>query len=96
MLRFFRALSIVEGLSFLVILSVTLGMVSREYVFAIGMAHGVLLLLYLVLSLLVCNQQNWSLKIWLPLFFASIVPFAFLPVEFFLRKSSEKLAPAPA
>ena len=48
MLRFFRALSIVEGLSFLVILSVTLGMVSREYVFAIGMAHGVLFLLYLV------------------------------------------------
>ncbi|MDJ0832743.1 MAG: DUF3817 domain-containing protein [Gammaproteobacteria bacterium] len=96
MLRFFRALSIVEGLSFLVILSVTLGAISREYVFPIGMAHGVLFLLYLVSSLLVCNQQNWSLKIWLPLFLASIVPFAFVPVEFFLRKASLKLAPAPA
>ena len=94
MLRFFRALSIVEGLSFLVIISVTMGVVSRDYVFPIGMTHGVLFLLYLVFSLLICNQQNWSLKIWIPMFLASIVPFAFLPVEFFLRKASLKLAPA--
>lgn len=87
MLKSFRAISILEGISYLLILSVAFGIISRDYVFQIGMFHGVLFMLYLVFSLLVCNQQRWSLMIWLPLFFASIVPFAFIPVELYLRKA---------
>lgn len=96
MLKTFRAISLLEGLSFLVILSVTFGMLSRDLVFVFGMAHGVLFLLYIVLSLLLCSQRNWSLKIWLPLFFASLVPFAFLPVDMYLKKASIEPAPAVA
>jgi len=88
MLKYFRAVSILEGLSFLAILSVTLGLVSRDYVFQLGMLHGVLFMLYLFLSLVVSNAQRWSLKIWLPLFIASLVPFAFIPVELFLNRIS--------
>jgi integral membrane protein len=87
MLNSFRAISIVEGVSYLLILSVAFGIISRDYVFQIGMIHGVLFMLYLVFSLLVCNKQRWSLFIWLPLFFASVIPFAFIPVELYLRKA---------
>ncbi|NOQ36128.1 MAG: DUF3817 domain-containing protein [Methylococcaceae bacterium] len=88
MLNTFRTISIFEGLSYLIILSVTLGIISREYVFYLGMSHGVLFLLYLILSLIVSSKNNWSLKIWIPLFLASLMPFAFIPVELYLKKAS--------
>ncbi|MFT6692673.1 MAG: integral membrane protein [Colwellia sp.] len=86
MLKFFRVISLLEGLSFLSILSVTLGLVSRDFVFQLGMAHGVLFMLYLVLALIASNKEKWSLVIWLSLFIASIVPFAFIAVEIYLSK----------
>jgi len=42
MLTYFRIISIIEGISFLAILSVTVNIISRDYIFAIGMTHGVL------------------------------------------------------
>jgi integral membrane protein len=96
MLKFFRVISLLEGLSFLSILSVTLGLVSRDFVFQLGMAHGVLFMLYLLLSLIVSNKQKWSLFIWLSLFIASIVPFAFIGVEIFLSKVLGYQKPAEA
>ena len=86
MLNAFRAISILEGLSYLTILSVTLGVLDRDYVFQIGMTHGVLLILYMVFSLIVANSEGWSLKIWLPVFFASLMPLAFIFVELYLQK----------
>jgi integral membrane protein len=96
MLKFFRVISLLEGLSFLSILSVTLGLVSRDFVFQLGMAHGVLFMLYLLLSLIVSNKNKWSLFIWLSLFIASIVPFAFIGVEIFLSKVLGYQKPAEA
>ncbi len=89
MLKLFRAISVMEGLSYLAILSVSLGLVSRDYVFQIGMGHGVLFMAYLFLSLLVTDKQGWTLKVWVPLLLASIIPFAFVLVEFYLRKVLE-------
>ncbi|MFD2231290.1 DUF3817 domain-containing protein [Alkalimarinus sediminis] len=86
MLKAFRMTSIMEGLSYLTILSVTVGLISREYVFQIGMTHGVLLILYILFSLMVANKANWSLKIWLPIFLASLIPFAFILVELYMQK----------
>lgn len=91
MLNLFRAASLAEGLSFLVILSVSLGIISRDYVFMIGMTHGVLFLIYMVLSLWVSNSRNWSVVVWLLLFVAAVVPFAFIGVEGFLRREERKL-----
>lgn len=86
MLKAFRITSLLEGLSYLAILSVTIGLLSRDYVFHIGMTHGVLLMFYIVFSLIVANKENWSLKIWLPVFFASFIPFAFILVELYMQK----------
>ena len=93
MIKLFRIASGAEGISYLVILSVTLGLISRDYVFMLGMTHGVLFLLYMVLSLLVSNQKGWSVLKWLALFAAAVIPFAFVPVEWILRK--EKLNSIP-
>jgi len=86
MMKAFRTVSILEGLSYLVILSVTLGFIGREWVFSLGMVHGVLFVLYLILSLIVSGKNEWSILEWLILFIASVVPFAFLLVEVYLKK----------
>ena len=86
MLTTFRFIGILEGCSYLVILSVTFGIIGRDYVYPLGMLHGLLFMLYLVFSLIVGAKKNWSLIVWLLVFFASLVPFAFIPVEIYLRK----------
>ena len=88
MLKSFRIVSVVEGLSFLMILCVTFGIISRDFVFYLGMFHGVLFIAYLVLSLFVTDKQGWSILIWLALFLAAVIPFAFIIVELLLRKES--------
>lgn len=95
MLKAFRAVSMLEGFSYLIILSVTLGFISRDFVSVLGMAHGVLFMLYLSMSLSVTNSKGWSVMIWVLLLIAALVPFAFIPVEYFLKKSqgSEEALP---
>lgn len=90
MLKFFRVASLAEGMSYLLILCVTLGFISRDHVSSLGMGHGVLFILYVVLSLLVTRQQGWSPRIWLLLFLSALIPFAFIPVEMFLQKTLRK------
>jgi integral membrane protein len=87
--KIFRLVSLLEGISYLLILSVTLGMIGREYVFPLGVAHGVLFVAYLILSLNVSHTKSWSVIVWLLVFLASIVPLAFIVVELFLRKDME-------
>ncbi len=86
MLKFFRVASLVEGCSYLVILCVTLGLISRDFVATLGMVHGVLFILYVLLSLVVAYKQGWSVTVWLLLFVSALIPLAFIPVELFLRK----------
>ena len=85
-MKVFRLISLSEGISYLLILSVTLGVISREYVFPLGAAHGFLFIAYMMLSLNVSHRQGWSIAVWLLVFFASIVPFAFVAVELYMRK----------
>ena len=92
MLKFFRIASLLEGCSYLLILCVSLGLISREFVFVLGIAHGVLFILYFVLSLLVSHKQAWSLVTWFLVFLAAIVPFAFVLVEIFVRKKLQEKA----
>ncbi|MCR8923786.1 DUF3817 domain-containing protein [Dasania sp. GY-MA-18] len=90
MLKLFRIASLVEGFSYLLILCVTLGFISREFVYFLGMGHGVLFLLYVALSALASHRQNWSVFVWLMVLLAAVVPFAFIPVEIFIKKELAK------
>ncbi len=91
MINFFRSLSVIEGISYLIILCVSLGVISREYVFFLGITHGVLFLLYFVFSLIVSHKQSWSVVIWLLVLLAAIIPFAFILVEIFIKKEIKKI-----
>lgn len=90
MLKMFRIVSLIEGISYLLILCVTFGFIGREYVYPIGMAHGVLFMLYFILSTLASHKQAWSVFVWLAVLLASVVPFAFIPVEIFVKKEIAK------
>ena len=97
MLKLLRILSVLEGISLLAILSVTFGFISRDYVFSIGMTHGVLFMLYCFFVLAISNVKNWPSTVTPILLFASLLPFAFIGVEYFLRKAStnEELCEQP-
>jgi len=90
-LQLFRLISVLEGISYLLILSVSIELIGRDFVFPLGMSHGVLFMFYLMLSLQVSHQRSWSVMVWLLVFFASLVPFAFIVVELFLRKEQQRL-----
>ncbi len=90
MLRCFRALSFAEGVSYLMILSISLGLMSREYVSMVGMTHGILFILYLMLALVVAEKNAWSGRTKGGIFLASVIPFAFIWVELYLGRSSVK------
>ncbi|MBV1880396.1 MAG: DUF3817 domain-containing protein [Pseudomonadales bacterium] len=90
MLKYFRVCSLFEGISYLLILSVSAGIISRDFVFYLGLAHGLLFMGYMFLSLQASHKQGWSIIVWLLIFFASIIPFAFIGVEAFLQKEMRK------
>lgn len=90
MLGIFRITSLLEGCSYLLILCVSLGIISRELVYIIGMGHGFLFFVYFIVSLLASHKQGWSIVIWFLMLVASVVPFAFLLVEYFLKKELKK------
>lgn len=92
MIKVFRIISLLEGLSYLAILSVTLGFISRDYVSTLGMTHGILFMAYIMLAMSVSSDKKWpSWKLGLVIL-ASLVPFAFIPTEVFLRKDEQKTA----
>ena len=80
MLSFFRKLSLLEGLSLIVLLFIAMPakyhFAAVDSIWQVGMTHGVLWLSYFVISLVVSHQQKWSVMFWLLVLFASVIPFA--------------------
>jgi len=80
MLSFFRKLSLLEGLSLIVLVCIAMpakyqfGVI--DSVWQVGMTHGVLWTAYFFVSLIVSHQQKWSVMFWLLVLFSSIIPFA--------------------
>ncbi len=78
-LGIFRILAFIEGVSFLVILFITMPL---KYVLEMpqpnkifGMLHGVLFILYVVGVIYLTFTQKWSLKKSVLALLASIIPF---------------------
>ncbi len=95
MIKLFRFASLAEGLSLLVILSVSLGFISRDHVYVLGMTHGVIFMVYCLLSLLVSHRQGWAVGTWLLTLAAGVVPFAFVLVERYLKKEQQRKNSGP-
>ena len=79
MLKTFRIVSILEGISYLLLLFIatpikyTLG--NEIYVKMLGMPHGLLFLGYIVLAIMLKYELNWNSKTFIAVLAASIIPF---------------------
>ena len=78
-LKRFRQISLVEGLSFLVLLFIAMPL---KYAFGyplavkiVGWLHGVLFILYFVQGLQTAREEGWSTKMILGAVLASVLPF---------------------
>jgi len=98
-IRFFRLVSMIEGLSLLTLLFVAMPL--RTYadmplaVTYAGWIHGILYLFYGAVALVVSHRQSWSILQWLLLLFLGAVPFAFTWVDWRLRRALPPLGAAP-
>jgi len=79
MIKTFKIIAILEGVSLLMILFITMPL---KYVFdqglpnqIIGMGHGFLFLAYVVLAILVKSELNWNFKTFLIVLACSVIPF---------------------
>lgn len=89
-----RVISIMEGISFLLLLGVAMPlkyMWSNDMLIRpIGMAHGVLFLVFLVVLLVVCQKEKWSLSMFVMGLVASLLPFAPFLFDMKLRKLQQE------
>ena len=91
-----RVVGFLEGISFLLLLFIAMPM---KYIFDnpmlvkyVGMGHGVLFILFLIVLLVVCEKQKWSLKMFILGLIASILPFG----PFVFDTKIKKLEPEQA
>ena len=74
-----RFVGTLEGISFLLLLGVAMPIKyiwgNTVFVKYIGMGHGVLFVLFLVMLLVVCHRMKWSLSIFNLGLIAAILPF---------------------
>lgn len=79
MKTFFRIISFLEGISYLLLLFVAVPIKyfgnDEQYVKLLGMPHGLLFVAYLVLAYLIKDDMNWKGRSLAEVFLASIIPF---------------------
>jgi len=79
MLKLFRTLGLVEGLSLLTLLFIAMParyQFGYDFVWQAGMTHGILWLAYVTLSMPVSHKQGWSVMFWMLVLLSSVTPFA--------------------
>ncbi|HFC00341.1 MAG TPA: DUF3817 domain-containing protein [Phaeodactylibacter sp.] len=79
MIKAFKIISLLEGVSYLLLL---FGGVPLKYiggndimVKSLGMPHGLLFIAYIVIALLIREKMNWDSKTTFVVLIASILPF---------------------
>ena len=87
MTKLFKFTSIAEGISYLALFFNMLIIkpsnieLYKTLLFPIGMAHGILFILYVALAFLIRNIQNWNIKELFLVQLASLLPFATFYIE---------------
>ena len=75
----FRIVAFLEGVSF--ILLMTIGLYFKyqlnddSYVKLLGMPHGLLFVIYIIIAYLLREEENWKTKDLIIVLFASVIPF---------------------
>ncbi|MDN6280806.1 MAG: DUF3817 domain-containing protein [Psychroflexus sp.] len=79
MIKAFKIISTLEAISFLVLLGIAMPLKYMldmpEYVQAVGMAHGVLFVLYIIGAYFMYEKLDWPGKTLLIVILCSVLPF---------------------
>lgn len=77
-IKVFRLISVLEAISFLVLLLIAMPLKyiwdMPEMVRIVGMAHGVLFVLYVIGAYWMYEKLNWSFKVFMIVILCSILP----------------------
>ncbi len=75
----FRIVSLLEGISYLLLLFIATPIKyfqgDTTYVKMLGMPHGILFMLYVVIAIVIKKEMNWNNKTFGIVLVASILPF---------------------
>ena len=86
MLSIFRIIAFLEGLSYILLLFIATPvkylLQDETYVKILGMPHGILFIIYIVLAFLLKSEMKWSSKTFNIALLCAIVPFG----TFYLEK----------
>ncbi|KAA5821374.1 DUF3817 domain-containing protein [Algibacter amylolyticus] len=84
-LNIFRIVALLEGVSYLLLLFIATPIKyisgNPEYVKLLGMPHGVLFMLYVVLAFLLMKDMKWNTKTLFIVLIASVIPFGTFYIE---------------
>ncbi|KAB8152930.1 DUF3817 domain-containing protein [Kordia sp. TARA_039_SRF] len=83
-LKTFRWIAIAEGISYIAFFITMPLKYMMEILWPnkiVGIAHGILFIVYVVYAYLVTEEQKWTMKRFALLFIASLLPFATFYVE---------------
>jgi len=79
MIKTFRVISFLEGISYLLLLFVAVPIKyfgeNEAYVKMLGMPHGLLFIGYIILAIMLKYELEWKSKIFWTILAASIIPF---------------------
>ncbi len=79
MKNIFRIVSFLEGLSYLLLLFIATPVKyfggDESYVKMLGMPHGILFMVYIVLAFMLKSEEKWDPKTFRTILLASIIPF---------------------
>ena len=85
MKNIFRIISFLEGVSYLLLLFVAVPIkyfgANDSYVKMLGMPHGILFMLYIILAVMLKVPEKWSGKTLVVVLVASILPFGTFYVD---------------
>lgn len=85
MIRFFKIIATLEGVSFLVLLLIAMPLRSLlnmpEIVRFAGMAHGVLFIAYILMAIVLHIKLRWPVMKFLTICLASIIPLGTFYIE---------------
>jgi integral membrane protein len=92
MKNIFRIIALLEGVSYILLMTVGLyfkyQLNDPTYVKLLGMPHGFLFVIYIILSFLIKEDENWGNKDFGIIILASILPFGTFYADWkYLKKS---------
>ena len=81
----FRIIALLEGVSYIVLLFIAVPIKyllhDEFYVKMLGMPHGILFIMYILLAFKIKNRMNWNLNQFIIFTISSLIPFGTFYVD---------------